>query len=216
MPPSFSSCARTAAGVRPVPLAEPRQLGLDLRLESRQCPRAAQPRRARARWPPLRAPRPAGLSGSAAQSMSAFRGSTPCSISRRGEVLDPAVELPLDERLGHVEGHPRGQLLQQVAARRRARPSARLRAADPARTRGRSASSVSNSPRSLANSSSSSGTTRRLSPLIVTCSRRRCRPAPSSRSRRDSDREALRLADRQCRSPRRRTPADWPRRRSRS
>ena len=47
------------------------------------------------------------------------------------EVLEAAIDLALDERGRHLERHPRGELLHQLARARRARPRAAPRARDP-------------------------------------------------------------------------------------
>ena len=52
------------------------------------------------------------------------------------ELLGPPLDLALDQRVGHVERDPRGQLPQQVVAHLALGGALGLAPADPARTRG--------------------------------------------------------------------------------
>ena len=131
------------------------------------------------------------------------------------ELLEPAIDLAIDERLGHRKRHPCRQLLQHVGAhlafgrlarfaleilahagaqrveRRRTRPC-------PSRTRRRAPA-----PRACGCRARSR------------CSRRRCRPARARSSRRESAAGTTSRRRSPARAARRRTPAGWRRRRFR-
>ena len=97
------------------------------------------------------------------------------------EFLEAAIHLALDERRGQLEGNPLRQLPEQVGAQLRAARCRRASSSRSARIRSRSAASDSNSPRSLANSSSRSGSTRRRMSFDRDGRRSaRCWPAPGT------------------------------------
>ena len=84
------------------------------------------------------------------------------------EFLQPPVDLALDQRGRRVEAQPLSQLLQQVGAHLAGVVFARFFLQVGCARGRRSAASDSKSPRSLANSSSSSGSTRRRTSFTVT------------------------------------------------
>ncbi len=91
----------------------------------------------------------------------------PCSISRRTKSSTRRSISRSTSDAGTSNG-TRAASCFMSAARRSRSAACRASCSRSSRTRARSASSVSKSPRSFANSSSSSGTTRRLIPFTVT------------------------------------------------
>ena len=135
------------------PLGVARDLGVDLGVRQRRRSRGARSRRAGCRpWRPSRRPR-AATRGTASSRRRPCAGRRPDGQPAR-QALGARVHVPLDERVGHLEGRLLDQRLDQRVLDVAVAPALLRRCELLADRAARSSARQSNSPRSFANSSS--------------------------------------------------------------
>ena len=177
LPPQAGSDARQTAFLLergthrrrrpPGPFGVARDLLLDSVLGRPRAARAAPPRRGRARRRPLRAPTSRWLSRNALQSIPAWRGSIFWSISRCAKSsMRRSISRSTSDAGSRTA--PARRAASSARPALRARPHAGPRARGPRAPARAAPRACRTRPRSFANSSSSSGSTRRLMLLTVT------------------------------------------------